>query len=126
MAIFGIVLPMQAGSTISENSRKKSSESEKWDPNHVGDVKISPKWGRIHGDVIKRMLDASFKSPKEATCSRNAHICNVFLGPAWGGMERIKGEIIELQSGRAEKHDQNRLKFGRFDVEKVRFFFKML
>ena len=41
-----------------------------------------------------------------------------------GGMERIKGERIELQSGRAEKHDQNRLKFGRFDVERVRFFFK--
>ena len=39
-------------------------------------------------------------------------------------MERIKGERIELQSGRAEKHDQNRLKLGRFDVEKVRFFFK--
>ena len=41
-----------------------------------------------------------------------------------GGMERIKGERIELQSGRAETHDQNRLKLGRFDVEKVRFFFK--
>ena len=41
-----------------------------------------------------------------------------------GGMERIKGERIELQSDRAEKHDQNRLKLGRFDVEKVRFFFK--
>ena len=39
-------------------------------------------------------------------------------------MERIKGERIELQSGRAEKHDQNRLKLGRFDVEKLRFFFK--
>ena len=41
-----------------------------------------------------------------------------------GGMEWIKGERIELQSDRAEKHDQNRLKLGRFDVEKVRFFFK--
>ena len=41
-----------------------------------------------------------------------------------GGMERIKGERIELQSDRAEKHDRNRLKLGRFDVEKVRFFFK--
>ena len=41
-----------------------------------------------------------------------------------GGMERINGERIELQSGRAEKHDQNRLKLGRFDVEKVRFFIK--
>ena len=33
-------------------------------------------------------------------------------------MERIKGERIELQSDGAEKHDQNRLKLGRFDVEK--------
>ena len=41
-----------------------------------------------------------------------------------GGMERIKGERIELQSDRAEKHDQNRLKLGRFDVEEARFFFK--
>ena len=41
-----------------------------------------------------------------------------------GGMERIKGERIELQSDMAEKHDQNRLNFGRFDVEKLRFFFK--
>ena len=37
-----------------------------------------------------------------------------------GGMERIKGERFELQSDRAEKHDQNMLKLGRFDVEKVR------
>ena len=39
-------------------------------------------------------------------------------------MERIKGERTELQSGRVEKHDQNRLKLGRFDVEKVIFFIK--
>ena len=41
-----------------------------------------------------------------------------------GGMERIEGERIELQSDEAEKHDQKRLKLGRFDVEKMRFFFK--
>ena len=41
-----------------------------------------------------------------------------------GGTERIKGERIELQSDRAEKHDQNMLNLGRFDVEKVRFVFK--
>ena len=41
-----------------------------------------------------------------------------------GGMERIEGERIELQSDEAEKHDQNRLKLGRFDVDKMRFFFK--
>ena len=66
-----------------KNHETKLSKSEKWSPNHGGDVKISAKWGRIHGDIIKRMLDTSFKSPKEATCSRNAHICNVFWGPAW-------------------------------------------
>ena len=41
-----------------------------------------------------------------------------------GGMERIKEERIELQSDRAEQHDQNRLNLGRFDVEKIRVFFK--
>ena len=40
------------------------------------------------------------------------------------GMDRIKGERIELQSDRAEQHDQNRPNFGHFDVEKGRFFFK--
>ena len=39
-------------------------------------------------------------------------------------MERIKGERIELQSDGAEKHDQNKLNLGRFDIEKMRFFFK--
>ena len=39
-------------------------------------------------------------------------------------MERIKGERIELQSDGAEKHDQNKLNLGRFDIEKIRFFFK--
>ena len=36
----------------------------------------------------------------------------------------MKEERIELQSDRAEKHDQNRLNLGCFDVEKLRFFFK--
>ena len=39
-------------------------------------------------------------------------------------MERIKRERIELQSDRAEKHDQNWINLGRFDVEEIRFFFK--
>ena len=39
-------------------------------------------------------------------------------------MEWINGERVELQSGRTEKHDQNRPKLSRFDVEKVRFFFQ--
>ena len=80
------------GDDIFRNLMKKWPESEKWSPNHVVYIKISPKWGRIHGDVIKRMLDTSFKSPKEATCSRNAHICNVFWGPAWGAWGGWKGE----------------------------------
>ena len=42
-----------------------------------------------------------------------------FLRSSMGGMERMKGERIELQSDRAEKHDQNRLNLGRFDVEKM-------
>ena len=41
-----------------------------------------------------------------------------------GGMERIKGERIELHSDGAEKHDQNKLNLGRFDVEENDFFFK--
>ena len=41
-----------------------------------------------------------------------------------GGMERIKGERIELQSDGAEKHDQRMLTLGRFDVEEMRSFFK--
>ena len=46
------------------------------------------------------------------------------LSSSLEGMERIKRERIELRSDRAEQHDHNRLKLGRFDVEKVRFFFK--
>ena len=41
-----------------------------------------------------------------------------------GGMGRIKGERIEPQGDGAENHDQNRLKSSRFDIEKMRFFFK--
>ena len=40
------------------------------------------------------------------------------------GMGRIKGERIEPQSDGAENHDQNMLKSSRFDIEKMRFFFK--
>ena len=40
------------------------------------------------------------------------------------GMGRIKGERIEPQSDGAENHDQNRLKSSRFDIEKMRLFFK--
>ena len=36
-----------------------------------------------------------------------------------GGMGRIKGERSERQGDGAEKHDQNRLNLGRFDIEKA-------
>ena len=39
-------------------------------------------------------------------------------------MARIKGEIIERLSDKADKHDQHRLYLGRFDVEKVRLVIK--
>ena len=41
-----------------------------------------------------------------------------------GGMERIKGEMSERQSNKAEKHHQHSLDLGGFDAEKVRFFTK--
>ena len=56
----------------------KSPESEKWSHNNIGYIKILPKWCRIHQDVIKIMSDTPLKSPKEATCSNNTHICKVF------------------------------------------------
>ena len=45
-------------------------------------VKISPQWGRMHQDVIKIVSDTSLKLSKEATCSNNTHICEVFWGAA--------------------------------------------
>ena len=41
-----------------------------------------------------------------------------------GGMGRIKRERSERQGDGAEKHNQNMLNLGRFDIEKMRFFFK--
>ena len=78
VSIFRIVLPMRAGSTIPEKSWKKYSESENWSHNNVRNIKILPKWGRIHEDGIKIMSDTSLKSPTEATCSKNTHNCDVF------------------------------------------------
>jgi len=76
--IFRIVLPVQTGRHFQKFHENKLPKSEQWSPNHVRYIKISPKWSRVHGDVIKRMLDTSLKSPKEATCSKNTHICKVF------------------------------------------------
>ena len=39
-------------------------------------------------------------------------------------MEGIKGERSEQQSDKAENHHQNGVNSGRFEVQKVRFFFK--
>ena len=80
----------------------------------------------MHYDGIKIMSDASLKSAKEATCSNNTYICEVFLRSSLGGMKRIKGERGELQSDRANKHDQHRVNLGRFAVEKGRLSLKML
>ena len=55
-----------------------SPKNEKCCPNHVGYIKISPQWGRMHQDVIKIVSDTSLKLSKEATCSNNTHICEVF------------------------------------------------
>ena len=46
--------------------------------NHGGYIKMSPKWGRMHEGVIKMVSDTSVKSTKEAACSNNTHICEVF------------------------------------------------
>ena len=55
-----------------------SPKNEKCCQNHVGYSKISPTWGRMHQGVIKIVSDASLKSSREATCSNNTHICEVF------------------------------------------------
>ena len=66
------------GAHFQKTHEKKLPESRKRSQNNVGYIKIPPKWGRIHEDGIKIMSDTSLKSPTEATCSKNTHICNVF------------------------------------------------
>ena len=98
-------------------------ESEKWSQNYVRYTKIPPTWGRIREDGVKIMSDISVKSPKEATCSNNTHICDVFevqLG-RHGGDKRGK-ERSEQQSDKAENHHQNGVTSGRFEVPKVMYF----
>ena len=70
------------------------------------------------------MSDTWFNSSKEATCSNSTHVCEDFRGPAWGGMEGIKGERSEQQSDMVENHHQHGLDLGGFEVQKVRFFIK--
>ena len=43
-----------------------------------------------------------------------------------GGMGRIKGEMSERQSDKAETHEHHRLYLGSFDVETMRFSLKVL
>ena len=107
-----ICFPLQREAYFQKNHEKKWSESKKWSQNLVRYIKIPPTWGRIHEDGIKIMSDISLKSPKEATCSNNTHICYVLLRFSLGGMEGIKGERSEQQSDRAENHHQKRARFG--------------
>ena len=70
--------PCGRGAQFQKNHENKGSESENWSHNNVRNIKILPKWGRIHEDGIKIMSDTSLKSPREATCSKNTHNCDVF------------------------------------------------
>ena len=68
----------ERGAHFQKNHEKKWLESEKWSQHIVGYIKISSKLCRVYQDVIKIMSDTSLKSLKEATCSNNTHICDVF------------------------------------------------
>ena len=73
---------LQRGAHFHKNHANMSPKNEKCWQNHVGYMKISPQWGRMHQDVIKIVSDTSLKLSKEATCSNNTHICEVFWGAA--------------------------------------------
>ena len=73
-----LCFPCGRGAQFQKNHEKKRSESENWSHNNVRNIKILPKLGRIHEDGIKIMSDTSLKSPREATCSKNTHNCDVF------------------------------------------------
>ena len=66
------------GAHFQKNHETKLLESEKWSQNNVGYIKIPPKCCWKHQDVIKIMSDTTLKLTKEATCSNNTHIYNVF------------------------------------------------
>ena len=89
-----------------------------WDTRFLIAVFLIAMGGGVCQNVVTKSSHMSLKSSKEATCSRNAHICNVFWGPAWGA----RGGKSERQSDKTENHHQNRLYLSLFDVEKVRFF----
>ena len=73
---------LQRGAHLHNNHENMSPKNEKCCPNHVGYSKISPQWGRMHQDVIEIVSGTSLKLSKEATCSNNTHICDIFLGAA--------------------------------------------
>ena len=75
-------LSLQWGAHFHKTNKNMSPKNEKCCPNHVGDINISPHWGRMHQDVIKLVSDASLKLSKEASCSNNTHICKAFWGAA--------------------------------------------
>ena len=69
---------LQRGIHFHKNHENMSPKNQKCCPNHVGYIKISPQWGRMHQDVIKIVSDTSLKLAKEVTGSNNTHICEVF------------------------------------------------
>ena len=73
---------LQRGAHFHKNHENMSPKNEKCCQNHTRYMKISPHWGRMHQDVIKIVSDTSLKLSKEATCSNNTNICEVFWGAA--------------------------------------------
>ena len=69
---------LERGAHFHKHHENMSPKNEKCCPNHVGYIKISPQWGRMHQDVVKIVSDTSLKLSKEGTCSNNTHICEVF------------------------------------------------
>ena len=81
--------------------------------NHTRYMKISPQWGRMHQDVIKIVSDTSLKLSKEATCSNNTHICEVFEAqPRWHGGDKSGKERIPERWNRKSSSKWSR--FGCF------------
>ena len=60
--------------------------------NNIRYVKMWSKYCWVHQDAIKMMSDILIKSPKEAVCSKNTRICDVFWCPAWEAWRGLKGK----------------------------------
>ena len=69
---------LKRGAHFHKHHENMSPKNEKCCPNHVGYIKISPQWGRMHQDVINVVSDTSLKLSKEATCSNNTYFCECF------------------------------------------------